>query len=111
MLVSQGLAKEMIVVSLINCSSSHVFHLVFSAFWLDHIKREEFKDCSSALKQTVIKVTCQCNFTSILEANLRTVSMLKKQDIHISYFQIREGFKKADLLEADNQKTVGLKQI
>lgn len=31
--------------------------------------------------------------------------MLKKQDIHISYFQIRAGFKKADLLETDNQKT------
>lgn len=35
--------------------------------------------------------------------------MLKKQDIHISYFQIRAGFKKADL--SDNQKTFGLKQI
>lgn len=87
------------------------FALVFSAFWFDHIKREEFKDCSPALKQTVIKVTYQFNFTCILEDNLRTVSMLKKQDIHISYFQIREGFIQADLLEADNQKTVGLKQI
>lgn len=37
--------------------------------------------------------------------------MLKKQDIHISYFQIRAGFKKADLLETENQKTFGLKQI
>lgn len=35
------------------------FTLVFSAFWFDHIKREEFKDCSPALKQTVIKVTYQ----------------------------------------------------
>lgn len=37
--------------------------------------------------------------------------MLKKKDIHISYFQIGAGFKKADLLETDNQKTFGLKQI
>lgn len=79
------------------------FTLVFSAFWFDHIKREGFKDGNKG--NIPVYLTC------ILEDNLRTVSMLKKQDIHISYFQIRAGFKKADLLETDNQKTFGLKQI